>query len=100
VYLPQAGLPDGLFSNQKSKFWIVLKGIRQENVEIFFAIWNILQTFGYFMTIWYSYCSFFGAFFRFGIMYQDKSGNPDPKQLLRPKSFKIFNVPFDKQTMF
>jgi hypothetical protein len=31
---------------------------------------------GYFMTIWYLLCSF-GAFYSgFGIMYQEKSGNP------------------------
>jgi hypothetical protein len=35
------------------------------------TIWNILRTFGLFMTIWYILCSF-----GFGIKYQEKSGNP------------------------
>jgi hypothetical protein len=31
----QAGLPDGFFSNQKSKFGQILEGLRWENVDIF-----------------------------------------------------------------
>jgi hypothetical protein len=29
------GLPDGFFSNQKSKFGQILEGLRWENVDIF-----------------------------------------------------------------
>jgi hypothetical protein len=43
------GLPDGLFSNQKSKFGLILVGLRLENVDIFNGhlkyftdIWDIL----------------------------------------------------------
>jgi hypothetical protein len=31
------GLPDGLFSNQKSQFGLILEGSRLENVNIFYA---------------------------------------------------------------
>jgi hypothetical protein len=30
-----AGLPDGLFSNQKSQFGKILEGLKLENVDIF-----------------------------------------------------------------
>jgi hypothetical protein len=30
------GLPDGLFSNQKSQFWLNLEGLGMENVVIFY----------------------------------------------------------------
>jgi hypothetical protein len=43
------GLPDGLFSNQKSQFGKNFQGLRLENVDIFYghleyfiAIWDIL----------------------------------------------------------
>jgi hypothetical protein len=60
------GLPDGLFSNQKSQFGKSLEGLRLENVDIpydhleyFTDIWDIFRTFGifyvhlgYFTDIW------------------------------------------------
>jgi hypothetical protein len=61
------GMPDGIFSNQKSQFWQILEeGLRVENAGIFYGhleyftdIWNILRTFGIFnghlvysMAIW------------------------------------------------
>jgi hypothetical protein len=39
--LPQnktAGLPDSLFSNQKSKFWYILEGPAMEDVGIFYVL--------------------------------------------------------------
>jgi hypothetical protein len=41
-----AGLPDGLLSNQKSKFGYILEGHRMENFGIF------CDHFLYFMAIW------------------------------------------------
>jgi hypothetical protein len=38
----ETGLPDGLFSNQKSLFGYILEGPGTENVCIFMTIWNIL----------------------------------------------------------
>jgi hypothetical protein len=40
------GLPDGFFSNQKSKFGQILEGLRWENVDIYF------RPFGIFTDIW------------------------------------------------
>jgi hypothetical protein len=69
-------LPDGIFSNQKSKFVDILKSLGIENVgivnghlEYLTSIWNILGTFGKFVVIWY-------IIPRFGMLYQEKSGNP------------------------
>jgi hypothetical protein len=69
VYLSRQmpGLPDGIFSNQKSKFELVLEGLAIEDVCIFqvplvyfTAIWYIIRPFGifsgylvYFLIIWY-----------------------------------------------
>jgi hypothetical protein len=43
------GLPDGLFSNQKSQFGKIFQGLRLENVDIscgrveyFMAIWDVV----------------------------------------------------------
>jgi hypothetical protein len=46
---PGPGLPDGLFSNQKSQFGKNFQGLRLENVDVLYAymeyftdIWDIL----------------------------------------------------------
>jgi hypothetical protein len=64
-------LPDGIFSDQKSKIWVNFGGSCSGRY------WNILWPFGvshgnyvYFIAIRY-------MFTRFGMLYQDKSGNPD-----------------------
>jgi hypothetical protein len=60
-------LPDGLFSNQKSQFGLILAGLAIENLGVFYdhlvyftAIGNILLPFGifccnlvYFPAFWY-----------------------------------------------
>jgi hypothetical protein len=65
-------LPDGLFSNQ---FVSILAGLRSENVEILYG------HLGYFMTSWYIFFSFGTFISGFGIMYREKSGNPDLDKL-------------------
>jgi hypothetical protein len=45
------GLPDGLFSNQKSQFGYIVEGLEMENVLIFY---NHLK----FMVIWYNLWQF------------------------------------------
>jgi hypothetical protein len=69
-------LPDGLFSNQKSQFGSILEGLEIENLGIFYdhlvyftAIGNILRPFGLF-------CGHLVYFPRFGMLYDEKSGNP------------------------
>jgi hypothetical protein len=51
-----AGLPDGLFSDQKSQFEYILEVFRLENVDIFWVhleyltdVWDILR---HFVLIW------------------------------------------------
>jgi hypothetical protein len=70
----KTGLPDGFFSNQKFQLGQTLEGLRWENVDI-----GILWPFGifyghlvHFVFLWY-------IFSGFGIVYQEKSGNPGPK---------------------
>jgi hypothetical protein len=36
-FLANSGLPDGLFSNQKSKFGKILEGLAMEDVGIFYG---------------------------------------------------------------
>jgi hypothetical protein len=70
-------LPDGIFSNQKSKFGSILEGLEMEDVGIFYiwsyetsyALWYGLCSFGNVVIIWY-------IFHRFGILSDEKSGNP------------------------
>jgi hypothetical protein len=40
-------LPDGIFSNKKSKFWEFLNGFTMEEVGLFY------EQLVYFITIWY-----------------------------------------------
>jgi hypothetical protein len=69
----EAGLPDGLFSNQKVPIWVNFGGSCTENLGTFWSILLPLEIFYghlvYFVVIWY-------IFPRFGILYQEKSGNP------------------------
>jgi hypothetical protein len=53
-------LPDGIFSNQESQFWSILKGLAMEDAGIFYshlvyftAIWYILWLFGISFPFWY-----------------------------------------------
>jgi hypothetical protein len=67
-------LPDGLFSNQKYQFGYILEGLRMGNAGIFYGLFgifygHILWQFGNVVVIWY-------IFSRFGILCQEKSGNP------------------------
>jgi hypothetical protein len=55
-------LPDGLFSNQKSKFGFILNGLQWKILVYFVTIWSILWPFDmfylhlvYFIYIWSTY---------------------------------------------
>jgi hypothetical protein len=60
----KAGLPDGLFSKQKSQFGQILEGLRWESVGIFLPLEIFYGHLGYSMAIWYIIGSF-GTFFLF-----------------------------------
>jgi hypothetical protein len=72
----RAGLPDGLFSNQKSHFGLIFEGLRLENVDIFYGHLEYLRNFWIFYDHWVHFVIIWYIFFGFGIMYQEKSGNP------------------------
>jgi hypothetical protein len=70
-----------VFSNQKSEFGYILEGLGMEKVSIFFgyfefitAVWYIFWPLGNLVAIWY-------LFLRFGILCQEKSGNPGYRHL-------------------
>jgi hypothetical protein len=69
-------LPDGLFSNQKSKVWKILEGLPMEGVGMFYGH---LVHFTVFCCILFTFGVVRGhlvVFSLFGILYQEKSGNP------------------------
>jgi hypothetical protein len=45
-FIQASGLPDGIFSYQKSQFGYILENLGMENVGIFIPICNILPPFG------------------------------------------------------
>jgi hypothetical protein len=49
-----AGLPDGLFSNQKSKFGKIVEGLAMEDVDIFYGhlVHFTVFCYQYFIDIW------------------------------------------------
>jgi hypothetical protein len=85
-----AGLPDGLFSNQKSQFWLNLEGLRMGNVVI---LYHQLE---YFTAIWYNLWPFGVAcgrlvyFFRFGMF--------EPRKICQLLSFLFPWLPLDTGT--
>jgi hypothetical protein len=77
------GLPDGIFSNQTSQFGYIMEGrgmgkvgVLYDCLEYITAVWYMLCPFGNLVTIWY-------IFPRFGILCQEKSGNPVLTELTR-----------------
>jgi hypothetical protein len=82
-------LPDGLFSNQKYQFWKIFEGLPMENVGIFMSFGSISRPFGifcghlvYLKVIWY-------IFPRFGMLHQEKSGNPAEQSVTFSKWYRI-----------
>jgi hypothetical protein len=66
-------LPDGLFSNKKSQIGQILEGLALEDVGIFYGQlvhFTVFCCILWTLVIWY-------IFSRFGILYEEKSGNPD-----------------------
>jgi hypothetical protein len=73
----KAGLPDGIFSNQKSQIWLILECLATKDVGKFYghlvyftAVPYILWPFDIFWVI-------LVRLSRFGILRREKSGNPE-----------------------
>jgi hypothetical protein len=77
-----AGLPDGLFSNQKSQFGYILGGFGMENVDIFYDFWEhftaILSNLWHFGIV----CSHLVYFFPFWYVWTKKNLATLPASLL------------------
>jgi hypothetical protein len=88
----EPGLPDGLFSNQKSKFGQILDGLPMEDVGIFY--WHLVHftVFGYILWTFGIVRRNLVYFSHFGILYEEKSGNPARHWLQNRflKSWKCF----------
>jgi hypothetical protein len=72
-----SGLPDGIFSKQKSnlgKFW---RALERKRFVYSMATWNILRPSGIcFGHLVHHLVAFWHIFLRFGILYPENSGNP------------------------
>jgi hypothetical protein len=67
-------LPDGIFSYQKAQFWYTFR--RTWNGKYWYILWPFGIFYGhveFLIAIWYILCSIFP---RFGMLQQQKSGNP------------------------
>jgi hypothetical protein len=83
------GLPDGIFSNQNPN---VGKYCRVLPWKMLVFLWPLDPFYGH-LVYFMATCWSFGIFFHFGMLYQVKSGNPDPP-IIGPDVplFKIFRV--------
>jgi hypothetical protein len=64
------------FQTKKIPICVNFRGLRSENADIFLWSFGIFYgQLGYFVTIWYIFVNLV-RFSGFGIMYQEKSGNP------------------------
>jgi hypothetical protein len=68
-------LPDGLFSNQKSKFGYILEALAMEDVGVFYG--RLINFPGIWHILWWYIFSFLVHFIRFGMLYKEKSGSPE-----------------------
>jgi hypothetical protein len=67
--LKSPGLPDGLFSNQKSKFGSILEGLEMEDVGKYYRHLLHFTVSCYFLWTFGIACGNLAYFFRFGILY-------------------------------
>jgi hypothetical protein len=72
-----SGLPDRIYSNQKSKFGQILERLGMENVCIFYDHFENLRSFGIICSNLANVVAIWYIFSRFVALYQEQSGNPD-----------------------
>jgi hypothetical protein len=70
------GLPDGIYSYKKSQFGYNLEGLGIENLGIFYGTWEYLRHFVGILRPFGILCGHLVIFYRFGMLYREKSGNP------------------------
>jgi hypothetical protein len=76
-------LPDGLFPNQKSQFGYIYE---MDTIGIFVGINNILQVYRNILRYFGIFCDNLVYFSCFGMLYQEKSGNPGTYEGLEASS--------------
>jgi hypothetical protein len=82
------GLPDGIFSKQKAQFGSMLEGLGMENAgHLEYVFYGHLGPFGNLVVIWYISP-------RFGILYQEKSGNLGQHELKVSSAMLVADVIF------
>jgi hypothetical protein len=69
-------LPDDFFSDQKSQFGYILEDLGMENVVIYSAHLEYFMIIRYILWNLGNFIAILVFFPRFGILYQEKSGNP------------------------
>jgi hypothetical protein len=88
-----SGLPDGLFLNQKSIFGKILEGLAMKDAGIFYGHLVYFATILYILWPFVVFCNYLVSFSHFGMLYQDKSGNPAVRMFVsreRPMSWHDF----------
>jgi hypothetical protein len=71
-------LPDGLFSNQKSQFGENFQAFTLKNMDIFYGYLECFKDLRDTLWPFGTFCVHLVQFPGFGIMHQEKSGNPGP----------------------
>jgi hypothetical protein len=90
--MERPGLPDGSFSNQKSRFGLILCGLRLESVYIFYIhLGYFMEIWGFCMAIWYILYPL-GTFFRFWYQVPREIWQPWERPALFRESFSITDI--------
>jgi hypothetical protein len=71
-----------VLSNQKFQFGKILEGLAMEDVVCYLAIWSTLLLFAIFCCLLVNFMVTWYIFSCFGMLYQEKSGNPEPDYVL------------------
>jgi hypothetical protein len=88
VYKVWPGLPDGYFQTKNPNLGIFWRALDWKMFLYFMAVSNILRTFEIFYDHLVHFVSIWYIFSVFGIMYHEKSGNPESGHSLHGKMMK------------
>jgi hypothetical protein len=87
------GLPDGLFSGQKSKCGLFGRIFEKENVLYILSIWNIFQPLGILYGYLVQLMVVLVHISHFGTLYHLKSGNPGAESIFKIENFLARRAP-------